>query len=316
MHNSGYHKGANELILNLPVYNLCGGTEEYRKQFLKRLIAALDRYQICVKLIRYENASKHATIASVKQFDLVLIDRIVDFPVRKIVFEQLDDIRPGDLYWNGGDDFDLERFVEKLVGQLWEILNKVPVWACILIGGKSSRMGHPKHLLPCGDELGGSWLERTVELIHPMVDGIVVSGDGILPESCCDLIRLPDVAGVEGPMSGLLAATRWNPLVNWLAVACDMPQISRQAIKWLMSVRRPGSWGRVPRLADSEFCEPLLAMYDFRAAQLFEEQLVHHRMRVGDVARHFKVDNPIIPESLRSSWQNINTPEQLKLVDK
>lgn len=286
-----------------------------RKEFLLRLVAALDRYQICVKQLRRDGVKEHTIISAAKLFDLVFIDRFVDFPLRKLVFDRVAEIRPGDLYWNGGDDSAFERFVEKLVGQLGGMVRKVPVWASILIGGKSSRMGQPKHLLPLGRG-GVNWLEHTVELLTPMVDGIVLSGEGQIPESCSELVRLPDISGVEGPLSGLLAATRWNPLVNWLVVACDMPHISVQAVRWLLSGRRPGSWGRVPRLADSEFCEPLFALYDFRAAQLFEEQLVQSRMRVGEAARHLKVDNPIIPETLRSSWMNINTPEQLRQIQK
>jgi molybdopterin-guanine dinucleotide biosynthesis protein A len=95
-------------------------------------------------------------------------------------------------------------------------------------------------------------------------------------------------------------------------VACDMPHITPEAIHWLLSKRRSGCWGRVPRLAGNKHYEPLLAWYDFRAAQLFEEQNYSGNLRIGAVASHLKIDNPVIPETLAYGWQNINTPEQLK----
>lgn len=317
MQHTDTFESQEQLMMNYPVYCLTGGTEGQRRLFCKRLVAALDRCQVCVKIIRHDIPKIYSILSFVKQFDLILIDRPVGFPVRNILLRDVEDSGASQLQWSGGNDLAMESFVEKIVAELGEMVVKIPVWACVLIGGKSSRMGRPKHLLPyLQDDVIGvqediSWFERTVELLKPMVDGVVVSGRGVIPGKYSSLRRLADIDGVFGPLGGLLAATRWNPLVTWLVVACDMPLISCKAITWLMSGRRAGSWGRVPRLADSEYCEPLFAIYDFRAAQLFEEQLVARKMRVGEVAKHLKIDNPIIPDSLGAAWQNINTPSQL-----
>ena len=134
----------------------------------------------------------------------------------------------------------------------------------------------------------------------------------MLPAKLSDIVRLTDIPGVVGPLTGILAASRWQPTVTWLLVACDMPHITPEAIHWLLSGRRAGCWGRVPRLEGSKHCEPLFAWYDFRAAQLFEEQLYQGNLRIGGAASHPKIDNPLIPESLSYGWKNINTPQQLK----
>ena len=53
-----------------------------------------------------------------------------------------------------------------------------PVWGCVLIGGRSRRMGRPKHLIEAG---GCSWLERTVTLLGHCVEQVVIAGPGDVP---------------------------------------------------------------------------------------------------------------------------------------
>jgi molybdopterin-guanine dinucleotide biosynthesis protein A len=171
-------------------------------------------------------------------------------------------------------------------------------------------MGKPKHLLK--DKSGATWLERTVRLLRPFVIDVVLSGKGEVPGSMNDLIRLADIPGVAGPLSGILAAMRWQPDVSWLLVACDMPDIKEDAVRWLLERRRPGIWGTVPRLLEGGPVEPLLAHYDFRCAPLFEDLLRTGCLRIGMVAANTKIETPVVPEYIRPSWRNVNTAEELQ----
>jgi molybdopterin-guanine dinucleotide biosynthesis protein A len=185
-----------------------------------------------------------------------------------------------------------------------------PVWGCVLIGGRSSRMGRPKHLLR--DQHDVTWLERTVRLLRPFVTDVVLSGKGEVPDSLNGLIRLPDIPDVAGPLSGILAAMRWQPAVSWLLVACDMPDISEDAIQWLLGRRRSDIWGTVPRLQESGPVEPLLAYYDNCCAPLFEDLLRKGCLRIGMVAANENIETPVVPEYIRPSWRNVNTIEDLQ----
>jgi molybdopterin-guanine dinucleotide biosynthesis protein A len=185
-----------------------------------------------------------------------------------------------------------------------------PVWGCVLIGGRSSRMGKPKHLLR--DQNDVTWLEKTVRLLRPFVTDVVLSGRGEVPDSMNGLIRLPDIPDVAGPLSGILAAMRWQPAVSWLLVACDMPDISEDAIQWLLGRRKPEIWGTVPRLQECGPVEPLLAYYDHRCAPLFEDLLRTGCLRIGMVAANANVETPVVPEHIRPSWRNVNTAEDLE----
>ncbi|MDP3478831.1 MAG: NTP transferase domain-containing protein [Desulfoprunum sp.] len=197
-----------------------------------------------------------------------------------------------------------------ILNLLRQTLQQVPIWACVLIGGRSSRMGRAKHLL--ADGRGRTWLENTVAILEPFVGQVVLSGRGLVPESLLDLVRIPDIPGVAGPLAGILSAMRWQPEVSWLVVACDMPSLSPESLQWLIDSRQPGRWGTVPRRSADSHVEPLLAHYDRRCRSIFEEVLAAGSLRIGDVAGHAKIATPVIPAQFAQAWDNINTPEELR----
>ncbi len=188
---------------------------------------------------------------------------------------------------------------------------QAPLYACLLIGGRSSRMGWPKHLIK--GENGLTWIENTVKLLTPFTRDIVLSGAGEVPASLDSLMRLPDVPEVQGPLTGILAAMRWQPNACWLLLACDMPNITTEAIEWLLASRESDSWGTVPRLQKDGFVEPLLALYEPQAKDYFEELCESGILRISMAARRSKISTPVVPQPLSRAWSNINTPEELSL---
>jgi molybdopterin-guanine dinucleotide biosynthesis protein A len=305
----------NHDLLNLPVFQVTGETKTLRHEFAAGLLAELAGRSLSGIFLPTEGdriLTRYAVISQVKLHDLVIIDAELDFPAQQIHLGIHPDGRsvPGSLVWIGGDASAMRQFIDRLIKKLDQLVQQIPVWGCILIGGKSSRMGRPKHLIE--DEKNVTWLERTASILRPLVDGLVVSGAGLLPEKLQHLVRLADIPGAVGPLTGVIAACRWQPTVSWMFVACDMPHIAPEAIQWLLSGRRAGCWGRVPRREESRHCEPLLACYDFRAGHLFEEQFYNGNLRIGAAAAHPKIENPVIPAALHSGWQNINTPDELQ----
>lgn len=183
-----------------------------------------------------------------------------------------------------------------------------PVWACLLIGGKSSRMGRPKHLLPQG---GRTWLEQAAETLSPFVDQVTLSGAGLIPPSLAGLPRVPDVPGLAGPLAGILAVMRWQPEVSWLVMACDLPDAQPECLRWLLEQRRPGCRAVLPDLDAGGRLEPLLAWYDSSCRALLEDIAASGPPRLHRLAEHEGVCRAQPPAQLRGSWRNVNTPEEL-----
>ena len=299
-----------DCLKSYPVYRLQLEDREQQDACASMLVDELAKHGItCTVLHAGKELHRYRVLQELRQNDIILISGRPSFPVKQIAVESKTAEHSGALCWSSPCGSNAVSFAESLLADAALCLNNAPVWACVLIGGKSSRMGQPKHLLQ--DIQGRTWLESLVASIRPSVSGIVFSGRGEIPPALGDVPRLPDIPGVQGPLNGILAAGRWQPFVSWLLLACDMPEIGSAGITWLLTGRTPGLWGRVPRLAESGFSEPLFAWYDFRAVPLFEQQLVEGNFRLNSIVTHRKIENPVVPKSLRCNWQNVNTPEQL-----
>lgn len=206
---------------------------------------------------------------------------------------------------------DPEAAVAYLLGRAQEHADAREVWGCILIGGRSSRMGSPKHLITHSD--GRTWLERNLEILEKRLDGVAISGRGEIPAGLKQYPRIPDVPDVQGPLSGILALQRWQPDVSWLVLACDLPAISVATIDWLCEGRRVGSWARIPKIMGRDRGEPLLARYEPQCAPLFEEMSRSGRFSLHPITGCDKVELVDVPASLQQSWRNVNTPDELEV---
>ena len=301
----------------MPAYGFCGGTPEQRDGLLSYLVENFHLRRIIAVVHRPDlHDNQLSPFASVPGFertcDLVLVDGrpIVPGRVIQIYGSESSGLHSGTVLQTFGSGTRPERVFNLLLDQLAMEWRKTPVWACVLIGGRSSRMGRPKHLLT--DACGQTWLARSVALVRPLVSGVALSGRGDVPDDLADLPRLPDVPGVSGPLAGILSAMRWQPNVSWLVIACDLPGITTEALAWLLAACRPGIWGPVPRIHIDGPVEPLLAHYDFRARLLFEDLARQGCLRVSAVAENKKIETPLVPEHLRPSWRNVNSPEDLR----
>ncbi|MDD2464639.1 MAG: molybdenum cofactor guanylyltransferase [Desulfobulbus sp.] len=182
------------------------------------------------------------------------------------------------------------------------------VWGCVLIGGKSSRMGTPKHLIL---QDGQTWVERTVTLLQQMLGRVVVAGAGELPPSLQGLTQVPDAANIGGPLAGILSALRAFPQVSFLVVACDQPDMRIEAVQWLLGCREPGVLAVMPAIAGTGRVEPLLAYYDRAILPVLEEMAAGGHRRMNRLQSVPGVKTPTPPSHLHDSWHNINTPDDL-----
>lgn len=183
-----------------------------------------------------------------------------------------------------------------------------PVWGCILIGGKSARMGTPKHLL---QREGITWLELILSRLMERTENVVISGDGPIPESLREIPVVKDDPGIRGPLAGIISVFRSYPDVSWVVTACDMPDINNQALDWLLGQRDNGVKAILPDLNGNGLVEPLLAYYDRSCHDLLEQKVSEGEMRPGGLVGHAGVRTPLVPFDLHSSWKNYNSIEDL-----
>ena len=181
----------------------------------------------------------------------------------------------------------------------------VPVWGGILVGGVSRRMGRPKADL----RFRGLTFFEIVSQAMEDLEGPVVLGE----RSDTDHIILPDVAGIGGPLAGLLSAMRWQPSAAWVFAACDLPLVERSVIQWLVEQRRSDRQIILPR-TDGRV-HPLLALYEPTSLASLE------RLAAGGYpALSSLQDAPGVfvvepPARLVRCWTNVNTPTEMKRLE-
>ena len=183
-----------------------------------------------------------------------------------------------------------------------------PLYAAVLIGGRSRRMGTAKHLLHAG---GRTWLEHTVEVVGGVVPRVVLVGAGEVPPSLSMLDRLADAPDAEGPMAGILGAMRSAPEAAWLITACDFPRLTTSAVEWLISERRPDRRAVVPSLGGAGDLQPLFAIYEPAMRAAVEAAAARERWRMMAVVRAAGGGGVALPAALEAALLNANAPGDL-----
>ncbi|MBI2354599.1 MAG: molybdenum cofactor guanylyltransferase [Deltaproteobacteria bacterium] len=183
------------------------------------------------------------------------------------------------------------------------------VTGVILAGGRSSRMGSNKALLPYR---GG----RFIEAIHRLLSGIFAEVILVTnhPEQYEFLPcrKVSDRYPGLGALAGLHAGLYHGAAEHILAVACDMPYLNSALIRRLALLR----YGADVVIPEGESgAEPLHAIYGRGCLPFMEEALAaderrivsfFHRVRV----KRFSQGEVAAIDPGFDSFRNINTPDE------
>jgi molybdopterin-guanine dinucleotide biosynthesis protein A len=187
--------------------------------------------------------------------------------------------------------------------------------AIILCGGRSSRMGRPKALLPFGP--GEVMLQRVVRLVREVVGPVVVvaASDQEVPPLPPDILIVRDPIADRGPLQGLAAGLAALPIGVELAyaTATDVPFLEPAWIRVL--VERIGAADLAIPLVGG-YHQPLAALYRRSPCLLAAGRLIAEgRMRPAfliEVVRAIVLDETTMRtvDPRMGTIRNLNTPEE------
>jgi molybdopterin-guanine dinucleotide biosynthesis protein A len=179
----------------------------------------------------------------------------------------------------------------------------------VLAGGRSSRMGQEKALLElCGTPL----VVRAVRLVMSVCPFVAIIGP---PEHYAHL-GFPVIADEQpslGPLGGILTALG-RSTADWnLVVACDLPYLSAEWLRFLVG-RARASRARVVLPVSAAGPEPLCAVYHRDCATEIRAQVERGVLKVTRALENAGVEqilpSEILPFDARGLlFQNLNSPE-------
>ena len=192
------------------------------------------------------------------------------------------------------------------------MVNETPVlFGLVLAGGQSRRMGSDKAMLERGGE---TQLDYAVRLLSAVTEETWVSSRA--EQAANGRSKYPliiDQYADLGPVAGILSAMDHDPLVAWVVLACDLPNVTEETLQVLIT----GRDARQPFTAFSSshngLPEPLCAIYEPGSRQLLDGY-VHdgiacpRKMMIQANIKLLSQPNP-------ASLDNINTPDDLARTD-
>jgi len=188
-------------------------------------------------------------------------------------------------------------------------MSEQPLYGLVLSGGKSRRMGADKALL---EREGQSQLAFVVGLLGQHVDRVFVSTRADQqnePERArYDLII--DHYDEMGPLAGILSAMDDHPDADWLVVACDLPNINEDTVRFLIDNRSAEKPFTAYRSSHDDLPEPLCAIY-----RLGSEAIVRDCIDAGVTCPRkmlIRSDTKLLVQADPRALDNINTPEELQ----
>jgi len=183
------------------------------------------------------------------------------------------------------------------------------LYGLILAGGESRRMGQDKALLKRD---GKSQLASLAALLEPMVDRVFVStrSDQTDEPERRRFAQIIDRYSHIGPVAGVLSAMDDYPVVDWLVVACDLPNVDQATIRHLIDHRAADKPFTAFRSSHDDLPEPLCAIYRSGSAPIVRDFVdagltCPRKMLIRSDTKLLAQPNP-------RALDNINTPEELQ----
>ena len=187
--------------------------------------------------------------------------------------------------------------------------NGIAATAFVLAGGRSSRMGRDKALLPSGHQ---NLLQRALHTCAAACDQTYIVGSKQLYGQFGEVIE--DIYTGCGPLGGIHAALTSTDTDLNLILSVDMPGMTANFLCWLLSKSATRSeLIIVPEAAGG--LQPLCTIYRKAVANIAEQALRQGEYKVGGffslVPTCILVENEILAAGFSPElFQNINTPEE------
>lgn len=181
-----------------------------------------------------------------------------------------------------------------------------PLHGLVLAGGQSRRMGRDKGEIRWH---GRPQREYLADLLRPLCGEVYLSARaGQQIDSAVQV--LTDTFADLGPYGAILSAFRSQPDAAWLVVACDLPLLDAETLRFLADNRAVGATATAFRSPHDDMPEPLIAIWEPKSYA----QLLSFLAQGYSCPRKvlLNTDTRLLDAPRAAALTNVNTPEELE----
>ena len=188
------------------------------------------------------------------------------------------------------------------------------VSVAVLAGGQSRRMGRDKAFLKVGQRLV---IERVLDYVRPLTDDLFISTNTPAKYERFGLRTVSDVYPDKAALGGIYSVIEAARYDNVLVLACDMPLLNVDLLKYLISLT--GTADVIAPLIDPPQPETMHAIYHKNCLPAIKPRLMANKLRVisffDDVSvRYLSKDEVAEFDPNFYAFINMNTPEEWQRV--
>ncbi len=177
----------------------------------------------------------------------------------------------------------------------------------ILAGGQSSRMGIDKGLIQLN---GKAIVQHVIDKLKPLFKNVIIVSNN-KEYSKFGLETISDIIKDSGPAGGIYTALTHSNTGNNFIVSCDMPFITLEAVKFVIS--ESASYQITVPIHHQKY-EPLFAQYSTSCKDKWKQEIDKGVFKLQNIMTKFNVlelnveGNPLFNDV----FTNINTKEDLE----
>lgn len=178
----------------------------------------------------------------------------------------------------------------------------------VLAGGKSTRMGTDKDIMKWH---GKEQRYYAADLLKPFCEEVFIS---CRAEQAAHIDQayqaLPDTFLNMGPTGGILSALRAQRDKAWLVIACDLPLLNEETLRYLLTNRNKKNLATTYQSPHDGLPEPLITIWEPESYPVLLNFLGKGMTCPRKVLMNSETTilKPLQPETL----MNVNTPEDAK----
>jgi molybdopterin-guanine dinucleotide biosynthesis protein A len=199
------------------------------------------------------------------------------------------------------------RLKEEVLEFVSSYFQTAPLKALILLGGKSSRMGEEKGLIQYHEK---SQAEHLVSLLEGIGLEVFLSVREEQKANYSFLNRpfIADQIQGAGPLGGIASAMRTLPQTAFLVVACDLPNLQKEQLEFLLKKRNPKAFATCYESPLDGGPEPLCSIYEPKSFSALMKVWVNGKSCPRKMLFNRTVEILLVQNS--KFLANANTPEE------